>query len=89
MKLKEIEAIRNRYEGYSLFTDRDLESYCGTFNFDPEDLNGKTILDVGSGCCEMFAREAQVFGAEVYSLNPKLKNPYISGFKTSSFGSSC
>jgi ubiquinone/menaquinone biosynthesis C-methylase UbiE len=53
--------------------DRDLEAYCNRFGIKKEDLKGKRILDVGSGSRERFSREASEVGAEVFSLNPNLR----------------
>lgn len=54
-------------------TDRSFEQYCEEFHLNPEDFNGKKILDVGSGKKEAFAKEAEKHGANVVSLSPQLK----------------
>lgn len=52
--------------------ERDLEDYEGYLGFKRENLNGKTILDLGSGETELFLRELKNSGidANVISLNP-------------------
>lgn len=68
---QEIERIKQ--EAGTLVTDRTLDEYCTDFEFTPESLRGKTILDIGSGIREKFSREASKYGAKVYSLNPNLR----------------
>lgn len=52
-------------------TDRGLEEYSRDLNLNPEMLDGKKILDVGSGT-RTFAKEVKEVGinAEVISLDP-------------------
>ena len=57
-------------------TDNGLGVYWTSFNFSPEDLRGKTILDVGSGKRESFSKEAAKYGAIVHSLSPAYRNWY-------------
>jgi len=54
--------------------ERDLEDYEGYLGFKREDLNGKTVLDIGSGESELFSRQLKESGinAQVVSLNPDL-----------------
>lgn len=55
-------------------TDRTFDEYLSHLGFKKDDLAGKIILDVGSGKKERFSKEAEKYGAKVYSVNPKLKN---------------
>ena len=56
--------------------ERNLEVYSVFLNFKPEEMAGKTILDIGSGEKELLARElAQLnIGAKIISLNPDYLN---------------
>ena len=63
---------KNRDEKASQVSDRSLEDYCNMFGFEPEDLAGKKILDVGSGRREKFSKQAAEYGAEVFSISPTL-----------------
>ena len=51
---------------------RDLEDYKECLGFDEKDLEGKNVLDLGSGPVEKFSRELKQKGikANVVSLNP-------------------
>jgi ubiquinone/menaquinone biosynthesis C-methylase UbiE len=51
---------------------RDLADYKEFLNFDEKELNGKTVLDLGSGSQEKLTRNLKEAGveAEVVSLNP-------------------
>jgi ubiquinone/menaquinone biosynthesis C-methylase UbiE len=51
---------------------RDLEDYKENLGFDEKDLEGKTVLDLGSGSLEKLSRELKKKGidANVVSLNP-------------------
>lgn len=60
-------------ETTSPLTDRDLMTYCKYFHLKPEDLEGKKILDIGSGKQERFSKEASLYNAAVVSLNPALQ----------------
>ena len=52
--------------------ERDLEDYEGWLGFKKEDLEGKTVLDLGSGEREFFSEDlkSKNINANVYSLNP-------------------
>ena len=65
--------IRQDAEDESMQTDRDAEEYLLHFNLNPEDLKGKKILDLGSSTFENFADYANQQGAEVFSVNPRLR----------------
>lgn len=64
-------------ETASPLTDRDLETYCKYFHLKPEDLEGKKILDIGSGKQERFSKEARRYNADVVSLNPALQEESV------------
>jgi SAM-dependent methyltransferase len=51
---------------------RDLSDYVQFLSFNPKELEGKVVLDLGSGALEKFSRNLRERGieAEVYSLNP-------------------
>lgn len=63
---------RSKHEQKSVLSDYSFKGYCESLYLNPEDLNGKTILDLGSGEHENFSREAIKVGATVVSLNPQL-----------------
>lgn len=65
---------RERVEKYSSLTDRSFQTYYEELGIDPTTLEGKMILDVGSGEREIFSKEAAEHGATVFSINPKLKS---------------
>ncbi len=67
---------RKSAEIFSILTDRGLREYQMTLGFSVYDIQDKKILDVGSGAKELFSKQAAKYGAEVYSLNPKLKKWY-------------
>lgn len=73
MTEKAIYQIRTTSESDSMLTERAPESYFSHFDLEPEDLKDKSILDVGSGKHEWFADHMKEYGAEVYSINPKLR----------------
>jgi len=73
---KKIEDKKRRRKENSMITDRSLEEYCRYFNFTPEELKGKKILDIGSGKKETFSKEAAKYGAEVVSISPELRRWY-------------
>lgn len=52
-------------------TNRTLEANLRQLDITLDDL-GKTVLDIGSGRGERFAREAAKHGIRVFSLNPQL-----------------
>lgn len=58
--------------------DAGLEEYEHEFCFSREELKGKTILDLGSGTTDKFAREVKQAGidAKVVSLSPDLHTSY-------------
>jgi len=55
--------------------DSDIEDYEWMLKIDPRTLEGQ-ILDLGSGCAEIFAREMAELGKDVVSLNPRLVYPF-------------
>lgn len=55
----------------SMQTDRTLELNLKQLDISISDL-GKTVLDLGSGRTERFARQAAKHGIKVFSLNPQL-----------------
>ena len=61
-------------ETLSPVTDRSFNEYLSHLGLESEDLSGKIILDIGSGAKERFSKEAEKYGAKVYSINPKLKS---------------
>jgi SAM-dependent methyltransferase len=69
-----LEKKRNILEGTSVTTDADFMRYMFDFDLMPDQIGNKKILDLGSGKKETFSKEAAVYGAKVFSLNPKLKN---------------
>lgn len=60
-------------EGNTCITDRSIEEYKQTLGITEKDLRGKKVLDIGSGIAERFAKEAKMIDADVYSINPSLK----------------
>ena len=52
--------------------NRSLREYEYYLEFSRKDLQGKTILDVGSGKELLFSREAREAGITVISMNPEL-----------------
>ncbi|HEV7423812.1 MAG TPA: methyltransferase domain-containing protein, partial [Candidatus Paceibacterota bacterium] len=56
---------------------RDLSNYKEFLDFDEKDLEGKTVLDLGSGSQEKLTRNLQEAGieAKVVSLNPDYSIP--------------
>ena len=70
----EFEALDREYSVEdSDLTNRDLESYLQEFGITVEDIKNKKILDLGSGEQELLSKQAEKYGATVFSLNPKLK----------------
>jgi len=64
---------KSRFEDASL-SDRPFEAYEKIFGLTKNGLEGKTILDLGSGASELFKRGADERGikASIISVNPKL-----------------
>jgi len=64
---------KNRFED-SYLSDRPFEAYEKIFGLTKDGLEGKTILDLGSGAAELFKRGADERGikANIVSVNPKL-----------------
>ncbi|OGC55657.1 hypothetical protein A2797_01155 [candidate division WWE3 bacterium RIFCSPHIGHO2_01_FULL_48_15] len=56
-------------------TDRSLSEYQELLDLPILELKDKTVLDIGSGKHETFAKEAAQKGANVISINPYLKFP--------------
>ena len=52
--------------------ERDLEDYEGWLGFKREDLEGKSVLDIGSGERELFSKDLRGLdiSAKVFTLNP-------------------
>src|SRR3989344_1509936 len=53
-------------------TDRSLEKYKELLGIPIEELEGKTVLDLGSGLTERFAKEMITKEVNVVSVNPDL-----------------
>lgn len=68
-----LEKRRIVLEGSKVMTDANLLIYFNDFNLGPEDIEGRKILDLGSGEKEIFSKEAAAYGTEVFSLNPRLR----------------
>lgn len=64
--------FRHELEKSSRITDRTLKDYEFYFHMKGEDMRGKTVLDIGSGTDETFAKEAKKLGANVVSMSPTL-----------------
>lgn len=66
--------------------ENGLKSYEDYLGFNGDDLNGKTVLDVGSGLTERFSREIKEAGinANVISLSPGNSSERIRKIKKSS-----
>ena len=64
---------KDRFED-SYLSDRPFEAYEKIFSLTKEGLEGKTILDLGSGASEFFKRGVDERGikANIVSMNPKL-----------------
>lgn len=74
----EVTAGQRRHENpYDMpLTDRAFDTYLDEMALSKEDL-GHTVLDLGSGLTESFAREAKLYGINVYSVSPHLKHEQI------------
>jgi ubiquinone/menaquinone biosynthesis C-methylase UbiE len=71
------EKKRNILESSNVTTDANLLVYQHNFDLSLEDIEGKNILDLGSGKKETFSKEAAVYGAKVSSLNPRLNKWWV------------
>src|SRR3989344_8831514 len=70
-ELLESEARRRATFGNTV-SDRSMERYNELLGISIEELKGKTVLDLGSGLTERFAKEMVTKGVNVVSVNPDL-----------------
>lgn len=74
---------RSREAAGTTVADRDLKTYEYYLGINRTELEGKRILDIGSGIskrlgtAETFSKEAAKYGADVISMNPELQKPEI------------
>ena len=74
-ELLESEARRRATFGNTV-SDRSMERYNELLGISIEELKGKTVLDLGSGLTERFAKEMVTKGVNVVSVNPDLTSKF-------------
>jgi SAM-dependent methyltransferase len=68
-----LRVIREEALARSRTNDRNLVEYRRFLAFEPSDIVGRRVLDIGSGYHRIFGREAEEIGAsEVISLDPNI-----------------
>lgn len=73
----EPEKDKKDYYEHTQVTDRSLQEYQEYLNLPLESLQGKIVLDIGSGQKESFAKQAKKMGINVVFMSPDLKDEEV------------
>lgn len=69
-----LQTIRQNIEKGVAVSNWGLEKYKEVLGIDMAKMEGKTVLDIGSGKAEKFSKEAAKFGVKVVSMGTHLKD---------------